>query len=184
MDCHLALAGRHNVMNALTATAAALAAGLGAEHIKRGLENVRPVAGRLQLKPGIKGSRIIDDTYNANPLSLQAALKVLAGCEGEKFLALGDMGELGGDAAALHRQAGVQARDYGVDALYAVGDNSRNAVQAFGERARHFAAHEALIDSLRDDLHAEVTLLVKGSRAMHMERVVKALTIDVTTRGA
>jgi UDP-N-acetylmuramoyl-tripeptide--D-alanyl-D-alanine ligase len=182
LECHLALAGRHNVMNALAAAAAALAAGLGPGHIKRGLENVRPVSGRLQLKSGIKGSSIIDDTYNANPYSLQAALKVLAACEGEKFLALGDMGELGGDAAELHRQAGEQARDYGVDALYAVGEFSRNAVQAFGERAHHFAEQAALIDSLRDDMHADVTLLVKGSRAMHMERVVDALSNEM--RGA
>lgn len=177
-ECQLKLAGRHNVMNALIAAAAAIAAGVSLEKIKSGLEAVQPVAGRLQIKRGINGASIIDDTYNANPYSLLAALKVLANCDGEKYLALGDMGELGTDTEDLHQQAGQHARESGVDALFAVGNYTRKAVEAFGENGHHFDSQETLIDSLRADLNSEVTLLVKGSRASHMERVVAALAVN------
>lgn len=178
IECHLKLAGRHNVMNALTATAASIAAGIGLENIKRGLEAVQAVKGRMQTRRGINGASIIDDTYNANPYSLLAALKVLANCDGEKFLALGDMGELGSDTEALHQQAGRQARECGIDALYAVGNYTRKAVEAFGENGYHFEGQQALIDTLRGDLNSEVTLLVKGSRASRMENIVAAVTAD------
>lgn len=175
-ECQLALAGRHNVLNALAATAAAVASGVAVDNIRQGLENMQPVAGRLQTRVGLNGARIIDDTYNANPFSLQAALDVLAQCEGKKFLALGDMGELGDDAVVLHARAGQQARDAGVDWLYTIGENARHSVEAFGERARHFDRYEDLVDELRKNLNDDVTLLVKGSRSMHMERVVNVLT--------
>ena len=177
-DCALKLAGRHNVMNALAATAASLAAGLSLEQIKQGLETMQPVKGRLQTRAGVNGSSIIDDTYNANPYSLQAALDVLARCQGEKFLALGDMGELGEGASDMHRQAGQQARSSGVDALYAVGRLSLYAVEQFGEHAYHFDGHDAMIGRLKKDLQTDTTLLVKGSRAMQMERIVDAVTVD------
>ncbi len=170
----LPLPGRHNVMNALAASAAALAAGAHLDDIKEGLEAIVPVAGRLQMRIGLRGAHVLDDTYNANPASLQAGLEVLAACAGEKWLVLGDMGELGSDAADLHEQAGRQARAAGIDQLFAIGVQSRRAAQTFGA-ARYFDSIDALIAALRGALHAGVSVLVKGSRFMHMERVVEAL---------
>ena len=177
LQVRLSLAGRHNVMNALAATAAAIAAGIPLAAIKQGLEEVKPAPGRLQWKTGIKGARVLDDTYNANPVSLKAALEVLAACQGDHYLALGDMAELGAETQTLHRQAGEQARESGVQRLYAVGENSRYAAEAFGDRAAHFDAQDELISQLRADLHDNVTLLVKGSRAAHMEKVVDAVCV-------
>lgn len=170
----LPLPGRHNVMNALAASAAALAAGAHLNDIKEGLEAMTPVAGRLQMRVGLRGAHVLDDTYNANPASLQAGLDVLAACAGEKWLVLGDMGELGGDSAELHVAAGQQARAAGIDHLFAIGAQSRGAVRAFGD-AQHFESVEALIATLRGALRPDVNVLVKGSRFMHMERVVEAL---------
>ena len=177
-EVKLPLPGRHNVMNALAAAAAALAAGAALSDIKKGLEAMRPVHGRLERTTGIKGAELIDDTYNANPASLQAALDVLAACATRKWLVLGDMGELGEDAAALHEQAGEWARAAGVEALYATGELSRHAARTFGAGSEHFANHAALIAALTGRLEREnggVTILVKGSRSAHMEEVVAAL---------
>lgn len=171
----LPLEGRHNAMNALAAAAAALAAGVDLSAIKAGLESMQAVAGRLQWKPGVKHSCILDDTYNANPASLDAALDVLAACQGERYLALGDMAELGEQATACHERAGRQARACGIQQLYAVGEHTRHTVAAFGEHAYHFPAQEQLISRLQKDLHENVTLLVKGSRSAHMENVVEAV---------
>ncbi len=171
----LALLGEHNVMNALGAIAAAQAAGIKLKTIKAGLEAMQPVAGRLQLKSGMQGSRIIDDTYNANPASLSAAIEVLAGFAGKHILVLGDMGELGEDAAALHAEAGRFARAHGVDRLYSVGPMAALAADAFGENAQQFDSHEAVSAALEQELAADVTLLVKGSRLSRMERVVQML---------
>ena len=176
----LPLPGRHNASNALAATAAALAVGCTPAEIRAGLESLRPVPGRLCWKAGIHGARILDDTYNANPASLAAALEVLATAPGEHWLALGDMAELGGDAVALHAQAGERAARAGLQRLYAVGELSRQAVAAFVEHGNgiglHFAARDDLVERLQEDLHRDVTLLLKGSRAAHMDRVVAALT--------
>jgi UDP-N-acetylmuramoyl-tripeptide--D-alanyl-D-alanine ligase len=181
------LPGRHNVMNALAAAAMAHALGVPLAQIVRGLEAMRPVAGRLQIKPGIGGIRIIDDTYNANPGSVKAALEVLATCggSGEKLLVLGDMGELGNAARALHEQIGRQARVVGVARIYAVGELACVAAGTFGNGARHFDSHDALIAGLRADLAdaGAATVLVKGSRSMRMERVVDALTAGATGAG-
>ena len=171
----LALLGEHNVMNALGAIAAAQAAGIKLKTIKAGLEAMQPVAGRLQLKSGMQGSRIIDDTYNANPASLSAAIEVLAGFAGKHILVLGDMGELGEDAATLHAEAGRFARAHGVDRLYSVGPMAALAADAFGENAQQFDSHEAVSAALEQELAADVTLLVKGSRLSRMERVVQML---------
>jgi len=170
------LEGRHNVMNALAATAAALAAGATLVEVAAGLGSVVAVPGRLQRKAAIKGAEILDDTYNANPASLAVALDVLAERNNDRYLALGDMAELGEQAVDFHKQAGQQARAKGVHRLYAVGEYSRHAVLAFGEEGQHFLAQEQLISQLREDLHEKVTLLVKGSRSAHMERVVAALS--------
>ncbi|OGT21309.1 MAG: hypothetical protein A2V90_03510 [Gammaproteobacteria bacterium RBG_16_57_12] len=183
IDIQLPLPGRHNVLNALGAATAALALGIDLPSIKRGLEGMRAVPGRVQRKAGIHGSAIIDDTYNANPASLNAALAVLADCPGEKYLALGDMGELGEQASQFHEMAGKQARLAGVDRLYATGALSRAAVAAFGGQGRHFASQGEMIAALRQDLHAQATLLVKGSRASHMERVVQALSQEQEAAG-
>jgi len=174
----LPLEGQHNAANALAATAAALAAGASIADVKAGLESMQVVPGRLQRKMGIRGAQIIDDTYNANPASLKAALDVLAQCHGDHYLALGDMAELGTKAVEYHQQAGHQAREMGVSRLYAVGECSQHAAQAFGEHGQHFIAQDELISRLQADLHKGVTLLVKGSRSAHMENVVAALSVE------
>ena len=177
----LGVPGRHNVMNALAASAAALAAGASLEEICSGLQLMRSVAGRLQIKPGLAGSRILDDTYNANPASLRVALDVLQQFDGRHFLALGDMAELGEDAEQLHREAGQVARDSGVDRLYTVGELARFAATSFGHDAYSYSDQPSMISALHDDLSMDVTLLVKGSRLAHMEKVVQALTINGET---
>jgi len=174
----LPLEGRHNAANALASTAAALAAGASITDVKTGLESMKTVPGRLQRKTGIHSAQIIDDTYNANPASLNAALDVLAQCRGDHYLALGDMAELGVKAVEYHQQAGHQARETGVSRLYAIGEYSLHAAQAFGEHGQHFAAQDELIDRLQEDLHKDVTLLVKGSRSAQMENVVAALSVE------
>ena len=170
---HLALLGEHNVMNALAAIAAAQAVGVKLKTIKAGLEAMQPVAGRLQLKAGFHGSRIIDDTYNANPASLAAAIEVLTGFEGKHVLVLGDMGELGNETEALHAEAGRLARTHGVDRLYTVGPMAAAAASAFGKEAKPCDSHESVSQALQQELAADVTVLVKGSRLSQMERVVQ-----------
>ncbi len=176
IDMRVPLLGRHNVMNTLAATGAALAAGAALDHVKTGLEKLRTVSGRLEVKRGISGARIIDDTYNANPASVAAGLQVLREFPGERVLVLGDMGELGAAAPDIHYRVGELASRVGVQRLYAVGDLARIAVAAFGKGARHFETPEALIEALQDCLHAEMTVLVKGSRLMRMERIVAGIT--------
>jgi len=127
----------------------------------------------VRAAPG--GMQVYDDTYNANPASLAAALQVLAAADGCKWLVLGDMAELGGDAASLHEQVGRLAREAGVERLYALGELSRRAASAFGRGARHFDRWQALAEAVRADWQAPGAVLVKGSRSMHMERVVEAL---------
>ena len=175
VELQLPLPGRHNVMNALAAAAAAVALGVEQDAIGKGLQGVAPAPGRLERKRGIRGACIIDDSYNANPASLGAALKVLAAAPGERLLVMGDMVELGGEARQQHRQIGRMAREEGIQRLYATGELSRAAVQEFGPDGRCFDSHEQLIDALREELNARTTLLVKGSRVTRMERVVDAL---------
>jgi len=174
-DVALPLPGRHNVMNALAAAACAHAVGIDGADIRAGLEAVRAVHGRLEIVRGRGGATVIDDTYNANPSSLAAALDVLAGYPGERRLVLGDMGELGAGAAAMHRQAGVLARQKGAHRVYALGDLARMAAQAFGGGGNHYGDLDGLLAAVVADLRPDVTVLVKGSRSMRMERVVAAL---------
>ena len=178
-DCEitLKLLGAHNVMNALAAIAVSVAVEIPLEKIVHGLESLEPVPGRLQMKPAINNSRIIDDTYNANPTSLHAAINVLHDFSGKRFLALGDMGELGDDSDELHVDAGIYAKERGVDSLYSFGKLAAKAAKEFGGNGFCYDKHEDMIDALRDDLSQDVTLLVKGSRSMHMENVVNALTM-------
>ena len=164
-------------MNALAATAACLALGEPLAAIRKGLEAMQPVPGRLSARPLAGGSVLLDDTYNANPGSLRAALDVLAGRGGECWLALGDMAELGEDERTLHREAGQLARERGVARLYGIGPLAAEAVQSFGPGGRHHPTYDALVAGLRADLgeRSPITVLVKGSRSMGMERVVQAL---------
>jgi UDP-N-acetylmuramoyl-tripeptide--D-alanyl-D-alanine ligase len=171
----LPMAGLHNLMNALGAAACAIGAGVTLEAVASGLASMRDVAGRLVRRAAVNGAQLIDDTYNANPTSLEAALGVMRAMPGRRWLALGDMGELGDEAASLHRQAGLWARAHGIERLYAVGPHSRGAADSFGEGGRHFPDHGQLAAALEQDLAAGVTVLIKGSRSMQMERVVAAL---------
>jgi UDP-N-acetylmuramoyl-tripeptide--D-alanyl-D-alanine ligase len=168
----LQVPGVHNVRNALAATAAAMALHVALPEIAAGLEKFTGVAGRLQRKSALHGAVLLDDSYNANPASVHAALKVLALTVGKKILVLGDMGELGTDAARMHREIGAEARSLGVDELLALGELSAHAVREFGSGARHFDCVEDLLAALDKDLDGGSTVLVKGSRFMRMERVV------------
>lgn len=178
-DCKikLKLLGFHNVMNALAAVTASLAADFSLQKIVNGLEDLKPVNGRLQIKHGFNNSRVIDDTYNANPTSLLAALNVLHDFPGKRFLALGDMAELGDNEDKLHIDAGIYAKESGVDSLYSFGKLAAKAAKEFGGNGFCYDKHEDMIDALRGELSQDVTLLVKGSRSMHMENVVNALTM-------
>ena len=175
VDVKFKMLGKHNLVNALAATAACCAVEVSLDSIKQGLENIQGVTGRLQLKMGKNGSRIIDDTYNANPASLDAALMVLNEFTGQHLLALGDMGELGSDAEQLHMQAGEQARKSGVSKLYAIGHHARLAATSFGSNSKVFDDKPSMISELKNCMTNDVTLLVKGSRLMQMEVIVDAL---------
>ena len=176
VNTELSLYGRHNVANALAAAACCVALDVPLEQIKAGLEKVRPIKGRMQLKTGPQGVRVFDDTYNANPMSLNAALKVVCELPGRSWLVLGDMGELGDTSSRFHREAGAQARTLGIERLYGIGELASYAVKGFGAGARHFSLMDDLVDALRRDLQPGVVLLVKGSRSMALERVVNTLT--------
>ncbi|MCP5292226.1 MAG: UDP-N-acetylmuramoyl-tripeptide--D-alanyl-D-alanine ligase [Burkholderiales bacterium] len=171
----LKVPGTHNIRNGLAAAAAAVALGVNSGAIVAGLERFKGVQGRLQIKQGRNRSVLIDDSYNANPESVKAALAVLAAAAGKKILILGDMGELGKTARDLHRTIGEEARLLKLDELMTVGELSRCASDAYGQGARHFNDMETLLDSLENRLDADVTVLVKGSRFMHMERIVNRL---------
>jgi UDP-N-acetylmuramoyl-tripeptide--D-alanyl-D-alanine ligase len=174
----LRMADRHNVKNALAAAACALAAGAPLAAVKRGLEAFVPVKGRSQLKSGsLHGVRValVDDSYNANPDSVRAAIDVLAGMRAPRLLLLGDMGEVGDQGAAFHAEVGAYARERGIEQLWWAGPLGAHAVRAFGGGARHFGDVPALI-AARAELPGAASVLVKGSRFMAMERVVQALT--------
>jgi UDP-N-acetylmuramoyl-tripeptide--D-alanyl-D-alanine ligase len=166
----LAIPGLHNVRNALAAAACAYAAGIGLSSIVKGLAAFRPYVGRLQVKRA-GATTVIDDSYNANPDSVRAAIDVLAGCPGPTVLVLGDMGEVGSQSPQFHQEVGAYARSKGISSLLALGEATRQAVAAFGADAQHFDSVEPLVAAIRGK-----TVLVKGSRFMRMERVVAALT--------
>jgi UDP-N-acetylmuramoyl-tripeptide--D-alanyl-D-alanine ligase len=172
----LKVPGVHNALNALAATAAATVLNIPLETIAAGLEKFSGVAGRLQRKTALHGASLIDDTYNANPSSMRAAINVLAQAPGKRILVLGDMGELGDESAALHAGIGAEARRAGIEKLYALGALSVNTVREFGSGAQHFGQIEDLQDALEDELDANTTVLIKGSRFMKMERVVEHFT--------
>ena len=175
IDITLSLLGKHNVLNALAASACALCLDIELLLIKQGLEMMTAVKGRLELKPGPGNSRIIDDTYNANPASFDAAINVLSAFQGKRWLVLGDMGELGPDAKRLHHEVGAKAAASGIDKLFSLGELSRASADSFGKGAQHYKTMDQLVTNIRDEVDGEVTVLVKGSRAMRMENIVNAL---------
>lgn len=171
----LKLAGNHNVKNALAAAAVALQFGIDCAAIKRGLEQMQPVTGRMQALPGRKGNIIIDDSYNANPASLQAALAAVSHCRQPIWLALGAFGELGSDSAAIHADMGAMIKAMPVKRLFATGELARHTVKAFGDNGQFFDGQDQLIDTLDQAITGQEIILVKGSRAQKMENVVAAL---------
>ncbi len=171
------LPGQHNGANVLAASTAALSLDIPIAQIQRAVAGLKAIPGRLQWRAGLHGSRLLDDTYNANPASLEAALRVLAGQHGQRILILGDMGELGPEAALYHRQAGTLARQLGIERIYTLGALAAEAVDTFGPRAEAFSELPALLAAVQRQLDGETVVLVKGSRAAHMERVVQALTV-------
>ena len=175
VEVRLAIDGAHNVRNALAAAACAHALGIDAATVADGLARFRPAMGRLARLRTAGGAALIDDSYNANPDSVRAAIDALAARDGERVLVLGDMGEVGHQGAQFHREVGDFARERGVGHLLALGDATRDSVDAFGAGGEHFDAIDALIERARALCEPGATVLVKGSRFMRMERVVAAL---------
>ena len=171
----LQVSGEHNVRNALAACAVAHALEIPPHDMQDGLAHFAGVPGRLQRRPGRSGSTVIDDTYNANPESMKAAIRVLAAQAGRTVFVMGDMGELGDAAPEMHAEVGAFAREAGVDVLLATGEASRRAVEAFGGGAKHYPTIEALVEAAGHEAAQGATILVKGSRFMQMERVADAL---------
>jgi UDP-N-acetylmuramoyl-tripeptide--D-alanyl-D-alanine ligase len=180
----LATFGRHNAANALAAATGALAVGVPLAAVVRGLESFRPVAGRLVRSVTADGATIIDDSYNANPDSVRAAIDVLAAAPPPRWLVLGDMGEVGARGPAWHREIGEHARRAGIERLLTAGTQSVEAAAAFGPGAEHFASVEELAARVTAQIAAGITVLVKGSRFMRMERVVAALAGPTVVEGA
>lgn len=178
------LPGRHNVMNALGAAAVALGLGLTPAQVDSGLGGMQSVAGRLRIVPGLHGARIVDDSYNANPVSVKAAIDWLASQPGQKWLALGDMAELGADAPRWHREIGEQARAAGIQRLLTCGELSREAAAAYGAAATHYASRDEMVASLSEALAGDVTLLVKGSRSAQMDEVVAGVSARPSQQAA
>jgi len=171
----LQVAGEHNLRNAIAACAAAHALEIPPHAIQAGLAGFTGVPGRLERRRAASGAVVIDDTYNANPESMKAAIAVLARETGRRILAMGDMGELGAEAPTMHAEVGTYARTMGIERLLAVGADSAHAVKAFGAGASHFESVEALLETLVREAGPQTAVLVKGSRFMRMERVADAL---------
>jgi UDP-N-acetylmuramoyl-tripeptide--D-alanyl-D-alanine ligase len=175
IDLSLAVAGTHNARNACAAAAATLAAGASTAAVKEGLEGFAGVKSRLQQRPGRKGARVVDDSYNANPDSMRAAVAVLAAVPGKRIFVMGDMGEIGSAAGQFHDEIGGYAKSRGIDRLLCLGALSVAAAANFGEGGQHFTRLDDLLRTLLAELDAQTTVLVKGSRFMRMERVVDAI---------
>jgi UDP-N-acetylmuramoyl-tripeptide--D-alanyl-D-alanine ligase len=175
----LGLPGRHNLHNALAAAACALAAGASLVAIRTGLESFQPAPGRSQLL-AIQwqghAAQLVDDSYNANPDSMRAAMALLAGLPGPRWMLMGDMGEVGAQGPAFHAELGAYARELGLETLWCAGEQSRHAAAAFGSAARHFQDAAQLTSALQQGPANAQSLLIKGSRFMRMEQAVSALT--------
>ncbi len=175
IDIHLPLLGKHNVMNALAASAVSIAVSVSLENIKKGLETFETTNRRLQIYKLASGATLIDDGYNANLASTIAAIDVFKKMSGQKIMLFGDMKELGPDEKKFHREVGEYAKNVGIDKLFALGDLSKETVEAFGEGAQHFENHEQLFDVLEPLLKKDVVILVKGSNSMNMKWFVDQL---------
>jgi UDP-N-acetylmuramoyl-tripeptide--D-alanyl-D-alanine ligase len=184
VEVNLQVAGAHNARNALAAAATTLAADVSIAAVVAGLSSYRGIKGRLQRRPGTNGALVIDDSYNANPDSMRAAIDVLASITGQTILVIGDMGETGEAAGQFHDEIGGYAKSRGVKRLFALGDLSSTAAANFGRGAQHFDTIEALLKALRAELDATTTVLVKGSRFMKMERVVDAIAAEAKEQHA
>ena len=174
-EVRLNLLGRHNASNALAAASVGWACGCSPEEIRAGLQQAEAQPGRLQVRAGARGSTLIDDTYNANPTSLKAAIRALAARPGRKALILGDMAELGTRAEEFHTEAGREARQAGIELLFTCGPLAGLAAEAFGEEGHRFDSPEDLIKATRTLLSPGLTVLIKGSRSARMEQVADAL---------
>ena len=177
----LQAAGKHNVLNALAAAACCHAIGVSPQAIVAGLEGFAPVSGRLQRKQAACGATVIDDSYNANPDSVRAAIDVLAQLGSNTILVLGDMGEVGDNGAQFHQEIGEYARQRGIPRLLLLGDLVAHAALGYGDAAQHFANMDSLLKSLDGSTQEDTTVLVKGSRFMKMERVVAHLLAPGST---
>lgn len=179
----LNLLGEHNINNALTAAACTYAIGIPLAAIRAGLANALPEKKRLNEHHTAQGAYIIDDSYNANPLSVKAAINLLAAHPGRKVLVLGDMRELGPEAQSLHQELGHYAQQQGINELYLFGELTRATASAFGENAHHFTEQQPLTEALKAELNKGTMILVKGSRSMRMEKVVEGLMESESTVG-
>lgn len=171
----LCVPGLHNVRNALAATAVCCALGIPCANIAKGLSQFGGVPGRMQIGKGRNGALLVNDTYNANPDSVRAAISWLASQPGKRILVLGDMGELGSESASLHAQIGLDAKRAGIDCLLTLGEASRKAAESFGEGAQSFSEAAEIAIAANSRMGPEVTALVKGSRFMRMEKVVEKM---------
>jgi UDP-N-acetylmuramoyl-tripeptide--D-alanyl-D-alanine ligase len=174
--------GKHNVLNAVAASAVAMEAGANLTDVKEGLAKLNPVSGRLSRLSGVNGCHLIDDSYNASPGSFFAAIDVLSRLSGQKILVMGDMKELGIDADSAHSSIGKYAANAKLDALWATGEKSKLAIDAYNGKGRHFENKEKLIEGLLDITNSDLTVLIKGSRGAKMNEVVTALKIDGETQ--
>lgn len=173
--------GKHNVLNAVAASAAAMEAGASLTDVAQGLAKLDPVSGRLSRVAGLHGSQLIDDSYNASPGSFYAAINVLAGLSGRKILVMGDMKELGEDTDSSHRDVGRYAAEADIDALWAIGEKSKLAIGSYTGEGRHFEDKEELVAALVDIASSDLTVLIKGSRGAKMNELVSALRVDGDT---
>jgi len=175
----LALAGEHNIKNALAASAACIALGASVAQIKQGLEQLNPVKGRMQLQATKKGYRVVNDSYNANPASLQVALDAVHASAPKFWVALGEFGELGAESPEIHKEMGLQIKQAGVTRLFATGELTKYTVDSFGDGASYYVQQDEMIAAIQKEIESDVVLLVKGSRSQKMEVVVNSL-IDET----
>lgn len=181
LNVNLQAAGQHNVLNALAAAACCHSIGISHQKIIEGLENFNPVHGRLQRKYAHHGALVIDDTYNANPDSVRAAIDVLAQLGKDQILVLGDMGEVGDNGAEFHREIGAYAFEHGIAKIFLLGELVRHTAEAYGESARYYSDLSSLLKELDAHVQSDTAILVKGSRFMKMERVVTHLTAPENT---
>ena len=174
-EIKLQIPGRHHIDNALTAACCTYAMDVPMASIRGGLQDMKAVAGRFRIVRGINGIRLIDDSYNANFHSVNAALQQLARYEGERILVFGDMGELGDQSVHYHQRVGEVAKQLGIDSLFTVGELTRHTAETYGSSAQHYPNLDTLVESLIDKLHDQCTVLVKGSYSAGMSKVVEAL---------